>query len=171
MDEQRLEQLIQRHGREVLAYARRRADATTAEDVTAEVFVVAWRRGVDVPEDGTLLWLYGVARRLLANERRAARRREGLTAVLEGLRHDDGGLPSFGDSDLMEALRGLKRDDRELLLLTAWEGLSAAEAAMVVGCSTRAAHTRLHRARRRLQAALDGLYHADVSMAEKGITS
>jgi RNA polymerase sigma-70 factor (ECF subfamily) len=56
-------------------------------------------------------------------------------------------------------------------MLTAWEGLTTAEAAAVVGCSTRAAHTRLHRARGRFQAALDRPHRADAPIVEKRITS
>jgi RNA polymerase sigma-70 factor (ECF subfamily) len=171
VDERGLEGLIQRHGRDVLAYARRRSDATTAEDVTAEVFVVAWRRSPDIPEGGELPWLYGVARRVLANERRAARRRDGLVSVLRGLRGEAAPPPGFDDSGVLEALGTLKRGDQELLMLTAWEGLTTAEAAVVVGCSTRAAHTRLHRARGRLQTALDRPHRADAPIVEKGITS
>jgi RNA polymerase sigma-70 factor (ECF subfamily) len=49
-----------------------------------------------------------------------------------------------------EALRALRPRDREVLLLTAWDGLNASEAAAVLGCSPTAYRIRLHRARRRL---------------------
>lgn len=78
MGSPRLEALFRDHGRDVLAYALRRADPATAEDVVAEVFAVAWRRVERVPEDEPVLWLFAVARRVLANERRAARRRGAL---------------------------------------------------------------------------------------------
>ena len=73
--EQRYRHLFDRHGREVFAYCRRRADPDTAADCAAETFLVAWRRLDDVPDgDPALGWLYGVARRVLANEHRRNRR-------------------------------------------------------------------------------------------------
>jgi DNA-directed RNA polymerase specialized sigma24 family protein len=66
-----IEDLYDRHAGDVLAYARRRTDPGTAEEIVVDVFVVAWKRSADVPETEPVLWLYGVARRLLANARRA----------------------------------------------------------------------------------------------------
>jgi RNA polymerase sigma-70 factor (ECF subfamily) len=148
---QRLEELYRDHGRDVLAYALRRADRATAEDVAAEVFVVAWRRADRVPAQDPLPWLYGVARRLLANERRAARRRGALTFALRGLRRLERPEPH---GEVVAALAALRAADREVLMLTAWEGLDARQAAAVLGCTPQAVHTRLHRARGRLEAEL-----------------
>src|SRR3954447_15329981 len=66
--------------REILAYALRRVDRPEdAADVVAETFLVAWRRLDDLPSgDGARLWLYGVARRQLANQRRGRLRRSRL---------------------------------------------------------------------------------------------
>ena len=73
--EQRYRRLFDRHR----AYCRRRTDAATASDASAETFAVAWRRLEDVPDgDAALGWLYGTARRVLANEFRSSRRRRGL---------------------------------------------------------------------------------------------
>jgi len=73
--DQRYCSLFDRHHREVYAYCRRRTDAETAADCLAETFLVAWRRLDDVPDgDAALGWLYGVARRVLANEFRRTRR-------------------------------------------------------------------------------------------------
>jgi RNA polymerase sigma-70 factor, ECF subfamily len=58
------------------------------------------------------------------------------------------------DPLVAEALAALNERDREALLLTAWEGLSAQEAARVLGCSTQAFWVRTHRARKRLAEAL-----------------
>jgi sigma-70-like protein len=74
--------LFREHGADVLAYALRRTDAGTAEDVVAEVFLTAWRRADRVPESEPVLWLYAVARRVLANQGRTARRRQALLDVL-----------------------------------------------------------------------------------------
>src|SRR5262245_19625673 len=71
--EERFRAAYQRHAPAVWRYlARRLGDDDLAEDLTSEVFVVAWRRRHDAPAD-SLPWLYGVARRVLANDRRAAR--------------------------------------------------------------------------------------------------
>jgi RNA polymerase sigma-70 factor (ECF subfamily) len=96
-----------------------------------------------------LPWLYGIARRVLANEQRAANRRLALiTRMAAQPAPPDGSAAP--DRDILEALAALREIDREALLLTAWEGLSAREAATVVGCSATAFAVRLHRARRRL---------------------
>jgi RNA polymerase sigma-70 factor, ECF subfamily len=150
------ERLFAQHARDVMAYALRRADAATAEEVVAEVFAVAWRRWERVPEVEPVLWLYGVARRVLANERRAARRRAALSAALGTLAHGRASDPPAAqlDSSFVAALAALRPADREVLMLTAWEGLDAAQAAVVLGCRPQAVHTRLHRARGRLAAEL-----------------
>jgi RNA polymerase sigma-70 factor (ECF subfamily) len=147
--------LFLQHSADVLAYALRRTDAASAEDVVAEVFLIAWRRADRVPHTEPVLWLYSVARRVLANQRRAARRRDALVALLGPLARRHAAEPEPAGSPLTEALARLRPDDRELLMLTAWEGLDAGDAAVVLGCTTQAVHTRLHRARGRLQAELD----------------
>src|SRR5258708_23734219 len=76
--------LYQRHHEAVLRYALRRTDPETARDVAAETFLVAWRRLDVVPADDRQAgpWLYGVARRVLANAERSRRRAENLTTRL-----------------------------------------------------------------------------------------
>jgi RNA polymerase sigma-70 factor (ECF subfamily) len=146
--------LFRSHGRDVLAYALRRTDRATAEEIVSDVFLVAMRRLQRIPDDEPVLWLYGVARRLLANERRAARRRSALGDALRDV--SPGELPAApSGSPVLEALATLRPEDRELLMLIAWEGLTPAQAARVLGCSAPALHTRLHRARKRLSPALD----------------
>jgi RNA polymerase sigma-70 factor, ECF subfamily len=156
-DHDAFERLFHAHLPAVRAYARRRIDATTAEDVVAETFVVCWRRLDDVPDD-PLPWLLGVARRCLANRRRADDRRSALAeragAQLPGATSRDV-AEAVGERDRM--LRGfatLSPNDREVLALIAWEGLDVAGAARVLGCSTTALKVRLHRARHRLGRAL-----------------
>lgn len=118
----------------------------------AETFLVAWRRLDQVPEHA-LPWLLAVARRTLANNRRSSRRRERLT---ERLRVELGKVQVVPvEPRLLDALHTLSVDDREVLLLVAWDGLSTAEAADVLGCSATACRIRLHRARKRLAAALE----------------
>ncbi|BCJ73519.1 hypothetical protein CS0771_30630 [Catellatospora sp. IY07-71] len=139
----------------ILAYALRRAPTPDdAADVVAETFLTAWRRLDDVPEGSDArLWLYGVARLVLANQQRARRRRERLgerlqsdAARAEVVRpHDDAAVPD----GVRAAFGRLRPDDREILTLVAVEGLTAVEAAQVLGCSGVAVRVRLHRARAR----------------------
>jgi RNA polymerase sigma factor (sigma-70 family) len=158
-DEERFARLYGDHGRDVLAYAlRRAAGPEDAADVVAETFLTAWRRLPDVPPGPEArLWLYGVARRILANQRRGERRRLRLG---ERLRDDLSALAvpgqpaSAGDSALLLALARLDEEDRELLLLVGWEELAPAQAARVIGASAVAVRSRLHRARRRLRTAM-----------------
>jgi RNA polymerase sigma factor (sigma-70 family) len=147
--------LFREFGADVLAYALRRSDAGSAEDVVAEVFLIAWRRADRVPETEPVLWLYAVARRVLANQRRAARRHDALVSVLRPFAGRHGAAPQAGGSALAVAMGRLRPDDREVLMLTAWEGLDASQAAAVLGCTPQAVHTRLHRARARLRAQLN----------------
>jgi RNA polymerase sigma-70 factor (ECF subfamily) len=127
----RVDALFREHGADVLAYALRRTDAGSAEDVVAEVFLTAWRRADRVPDREPVLWLYAVARRVLANQRRATRRREALVDVLGTLTRRHSAAPEPGGSPLTAALGRLRPDDREVLMLIAWEGLDAKQAATV----------------------------------------
>ena len=151
---ERFERVFDEHFRSVSAYALRRASHADAEEVVAETFLVAWRRVDEVPRDPKP-WLLGIARRVLANQRRAAGRRETLRARVAGERQHD--LEPGRRPPVIEALAGLSKNDRELLLLVAWDGLSTREAAVVLGCSTTAAKVRVHRARHRLRAQLETL--------------
>ncbi|SNR26466.1 RNA polymerase sigma factor [Actinomadura mexicana] len=143
----------------ILGYAlRRTSDPQDAADVLAETFLTAWRRLDDVPPgDQARLWLYGVARRVLANHHRGERRRSALAADLGSrLRDGPAGEDASGDglTDVGTAFRGLPESDRELLALVGWEGLGNGEIATVLGCSRNAVRIRLHRARRRFARAL-----------------
>jgi RNA polymerase sigma factor (sigma-70 family) len=139
----------------VLAYALRRAPRDQAEDVVAETFAIAWRR-FDVVPDDPVVWLYATARRVLANTRRAGRRRDQLVARLAaGLPPVPMQEPDPGDRVneavlMREALARLGGKDREALMLVGWEGLSNERAASVIGVSSQVFSLRLHRARRRL---------------------
>ena len=146
----RLEGLFVSHAAAVRAYARRRVDAATADDTVAEVFAIAWRR-LDAVPDEPLPWLLGCARRVIGHQHRRAARD---SALLGRLMSVAGGSNSY-DGELAWALSTLSERDRELLLLIAWEGLQAAEAAEVLGCSRNAVAVRLHRARKRLATALN----------------
>jgi RNA polymerase sigma factor (sigma-70 family) len=150
----RFDELYAAHHQQVLGYLLRRTESTDdAADVFAETFLAAWRRLDDLPDgQQARMWLYGTARRTLANHRRGERRR---TALAERLRADLAGShqpPEYtGElAEISAAFRGLPERDRELLALVAWEGLDPGQIAIVLGCSRNAARIRLHRARRRL---------------------
>jgi len=145
----------------VLAFTvRRLPDRATAEDAASETFAVAWRRREFIPEE-PLPWLYGIALRVVANQRRSGRRRRRLGDRLEG----EAGLwaPAPEPVDALhrrDAFGRLSEDEREVLRLVAWDGLDTREGASVLGCSTAAFRVRLHRARRKLAKHLEATGHS-----------
>jgi len=138
----------------VLAYALCRADRDLALDATGETFLVAWRRFGDMPDE-PLPWLMGVARRVLAGQRRANGRRAALVTRLaaqpaQPTGHDPAEQVAAG-SHIDAALARLGERDREILTLLAWDGLTPGQAAESLGCSKATFAVRLHRARRRME--------------------
>ena len=154
--EETYRRLYASHFDAVLGYALRRTDrAEDAADVAAETFLVAWRRQAHVPVgDETRPWLYGVARRVLANHRRGDRRR---TALGDRLRKELAtAVPDSSDdvvqaADVVAAMRRLSGRDQEVLELHLWEGLEPREIAEVLGLTTVVVRPRLSRARARLR--------------------
>ncbi len=162
--EERFTALYRAHYGSVLRYACRRTDPDTARDVAAEVFLVVWRRLSALPADPAEVqpWLYGVARRTLANSDRSRRRAKHLYARLITRGAADWQLPDPADAvaergRLRQALASLRQADQEALRLVGWEELDLAGAAVAMGCSRSAMAVRLHRARRRLASALRAL--------------
>ena len=147
MDREAFERLYREHCSAVRAYVRRRQTGDEVDEALAEVWLVAWRRRRVMPAE-PLPWLYGTARRVLANQRRGRTRRLALAARLTPAVPEP---PALADGELGAALARLGPADREALLLTAWEGLDATAAAQVMGCSVPAFQSRLRRARQRLQ--------------------
>lgn len=157
----RFRELYTRHFDALLVYALRRVSRPEdAADVVADTFLVAWRRRSHLPGgDDAKLWLYGVARNLLANQRRGDRRRDRLgEALRERLAATQSlwSVPDLasdvaGEVTVRDALARLGELDREVLMLTAWEGLEPREIAEVLGTSAQAVRTRLSRARGRLR--------------------
>ena len=158
--ESRFDTLFDEHARAVLAYCRRRTSEADAHDALSEVFTVVWRRLDDLPGGEVRPWLYGVARRVLANQRRSAGRRLRLVDKV-GIHRpatvpaaESESLRRVEDQAVVDAVALLPEADREVLTLIAWEGLSRAEAAQVVGCSPEAAKKRYQRALERLKGEL-----------------
>lgn len=148
------------HHAAICRYVARRlgpAGDDEVRDVAAEVFTTAWRRRAVVPPE-PLPWLYGVARRVLANERRGSQRRQRLADRLFAHPPDQVAAPVDADRPVvLDALDRLSPADREVLALAAWEELGPADIAVVLRCSRSAASMRLHRARERLREAMSAL--------------
>lgn len=149
--------MYEAHYGAVSAYARRRAaNPADAQDAVAETFTIAWRRLEELPEpEAVLPWLYGVARRVMANQRRGNQRRVDLLTRLRG--HGPGTVEFEGrlDADeerrtVLSALARLREGDQELLRLAVWEELPHRDVAQILGCSESSVAVRLHRARDRL---------------------
>ena len=172
----RFEALFSAHQRAVLAYATRRSETfVDAEDAAAETFAIAWRKLAAIPHE-PLPWLYAVARRVLANQRRGNGRRQRLAALL---RVDDVPTPVRVGEDLggpvFEALASLSAADQEILRLVAWEDLRNQQIAEVLGITANAVAIRLHRARARFTDALartsgeDDLKYPDPGRTSSGV--
>ena len=153
----RFEAVFRAHHPVVSGYALRRTDPATAEEVVADTFLVCWRRLEEVPKDA-VPWLFGVARRCLANRRREAERAVALgkrVGGAQGAQVSRDPADIVGDRDVIRiAFAQLSETDREVLRLVAWEGLNDAAAARAAGCLHATFAVRLYRARRRLAARL-----------------
>ena len=141
--------------RMLLAYARRRVDEQTADEVVADTFLVAWRRCDEVPEGYERAWLFGVARNTILTAVRSASRLNRLRGRIRSATP-----PAWADSPpevtdragaLLPALQSLREADREILMLVAWEEMSHAEIGKAMGISPNAVAIRVHRARKRLK--------------------
>ena len=155
--------MVDAHALDVRRYLYRRLvgvpdPASTADELTADVLVVAWRRRADIPAGAELPWLYAVARRVLANYRR--RPQDVLVADLGDLDAIDEADPAEIASDnaaLADAWRSLSPRDREVLRLVAWEGLTGSQLATALGLSEGGAAAALSRARSRFEESLAGV--------------
>lgn len=157
--EQRFCRLFEATYPAVARYARHRGlSGHDADDLAAATYEVAWRRLDAVPGgEEALPWLFAVALNHLRNHRRKLARERSL---LQRLPAPEPVPPTaeagaFSWQDIRRALDTLSVDDRELVLLVAWDGLSPARAARVLGLTPVATRSRLHRARARLAQSLD----------------
>jgi len=155
---QRFEALYTAHYHLIAGYVLRRVAAHEADDVIAQIFMVAWRRfdHVPAPPDDRP-WLFGVARNSVADQRRSERRRHLLRARLAWDVMNDGSLalPAEPSGEpVRAAMNALRPADREALELVLWDELSHAEAASVLGCSTNAFELRYRRARAAIREAV-----------------
>lgn len=148
---------FQDHFEDIWRFAHRRTSSSAdADDIAAETFAVAWRRRHDWPNDGVRPWLFGVARNVLLNHSRTVQRQSRLRIRLaqstsSPVQSDPAELD---DGSLWRALSALSTEDRELLIMRAWDGLAVTEMAVIFGCTANAVSLRLHKARNRLAAEL-----------------
>lgn len=152
----RFDALFREHYSAVWSYARRRVPPEAVDDIVSDTFLVAWRRLDDVPETA-LPWLLRVARNVVGTEWRGAARRERLWLKAQSA-HVDGYDPDefeLAGGPVLSALARLSEHDREALTLVAWDGLTPAQAAAVLGMPSDRFRQRLRRAGRRLRVQLD----------------
>ncbi len=146
------ERLFDEHALAVHRYVRRRAQSADVDDVVADVFLVAWQRLDTIPPDFPQAWLFRTAWNVLAN-----RRRKFVELPFEQLPDDprDGDIADVvvENLTLRRGWQALGARDREVLRLSAWDGLNGAELAAVLGISVSGAGVALSRARARFEAA------------------
>lgn len=159
-NERWFEHLFERHRALLLAYCTRRVGPSNAQDAVSEVFSVAWRRRQDIPAGAAELpWLYGVARNVVSRHWRSAHRTRRIVEKAGSMRQRNEPeletivVERFEHAAVREALAALRPNDREVLMLSAWEGLSHREIAQAMDCSLAAIDKRLVRAKKRLAAA------------------
>ena len=154
-------EVARRHEVAVHGYLARRAGGQAADDLLAEVWLRAFaaREGYDTAYGDAGPWLYGIARNVLREHRRACN--GDVPAAIGETRIDpwdgiDDRLDAAGRAKaVVAAVRALPAAEREVLLLVAWEQLSPAEAAQVLGLPQGTVRSRLHRARARLRLVLN----------------
>jgi GDPmannose 4,6-dehydratase len=143
------------HRADIAAYVRRRVGEADVGDIVAQVFSVAWRHFATVPAaPGDRLWLFGVARRMVADHRRTTLRRLRLFQRLAGAASGTPVPPErFGlvEARVKAALKELRPAEREVLRLVVWEELSHAGSASLLGCTPNAVELRYRRARARFR--------------------
>lgn len=146
----------------ILSYALRRVSGLDdAADLVAETFLVAWRRRAEMPPgvEGRL-WLYGVARLVLANHSRGEQRRHQLAGKLrlelrEHLTSHDPTGELVEVRAVREVMGRLEHTDREVLELAVWEQLAPREIAVALGLSSQVVRARLTRARTRMRVIIE----------------
>lgn len=142
--------LFDTHVDAVYRYCVRRAPLPDAEDAVNEVFTVLWRRRKSLDVENELAWLYGTARKVLANQRRSILRRIRLREKMELQPVTVGWHPAQLADRVLDALHRIPEKDREVIRLALWEDLDPSEIGRVLGCSGNAASMRLSRAYARL---------------------
>ena len=154
-DDAWFEAVYRAHATALFRYFARRGARSDAEDLTADVLAVAWRRRDDVPDGAELPWLYRTAGFVLANHQRKGRPMP-VGDVPDEVDDADPERLALQDDEVRSVLAALSPRDRRILLLNAWEGLDGAALAGVLGISRGGADAALSRARSRLREAWAG---------------
>ena len=144
----RFELLYESHVGSIYRYFTRRSAISDCEDLTAEVFTIAWRKIAEIPTEMELAWLYKTAWNVLANKRRKFVEIPIEELDIEG---DDIADVIIEDENLKNAWLRLSIRDREVLRLTAWDGLTPDQLALVLNISVSGAGAALSRARRKFE--------------------
>lgn len=142
----------------LLAYFMRRVEtAEDAADLLGEALLIIWRRADAIPadDDEARMWMFGVARNLVATHGRTGRRRSALQDKLRSqLREPVQESPSDG-LDLRVLLSQLSQTDQEVIRLIYWDGFTQKQAAQMLGMPEGTLRSRHHRARKSLRRLLD----------------
>jgi RNA polymerase sigma-70 factor (ECF subfamily) len=156
--------VFEKHHPAVHRYLARRLGADLADELAAEVFAVAFakRNRYDRSFEDARPWLFGIATRLAHRHwRREERelRAYARTGIDPAAPSHDERVAARADSAvagpvLAAALAALSRDERDVLLLHAWEELAYPEIAAALSISLGTVKSRLHRARRRVRQSL-----------------
>jgi RNA polymerase sigma factor (sigma-70 family) len=161
VDEDGFEAVFDRYAKAVYNHAFRLTGSwSVAEDVTQATFLTAWRRRTEVRlVDGSPLpWLLVTAghqarteQRTLTRWRNRLLRAPGDDTVADPADDVAGRLDDERRMrQVLEAVRGLPRAEREAVALCLWSGVSYAEAATVLGVAESSVRSRVSRARARL---------------------
>jgi RNA polymerase sigma-70 factor (ECF subfamily) len=154
-DEDRFARLVHEHSPAVGNYLRRRLyplSTSDLDDLVEETMIVVWRRLDSVPEDAELPWMLGVARNVLRNARRSKNRRSHFEATFSPPTNVASAEDSVvADTSVRDALAALNDDEREIVLLHAWDGLDTHALSVYLSISTNAAAVRLSRAQSRFR--------------------
>ena len=150
--------LYRRHLLAVRGQVRAWVSPDEVDEIVSATFVTAWRKFEQIPPAAEKAWLLGVARNHCRNRYRARRRGDALIdAIARSVPREAAemysGAPDPAElAPLLKAMRSLTADEQELLALSVWHDLTAAEIATVLDLRQGTVRVRLHRARRRLEA-------------------
>lgn len=158
VDSHRLEEALRNSSPALLAYFERRAsDRADAADMLGELMLQAWRRTSALPDEPERqrMWLFTMARHVLANHRRSARNRHALVEKVRAVLHNQGDEPDIGAAaDVRDAVRRLPEQQRELVMLVHWDRFTIVDAAELMDTNPSTARSRYAAARIALQEAL-----------------
>lgn len=157
LERQEFDQLHDAHYVRVVRFVQRRVrDVGHAEDIAADTFLVAWAKLTT--DEGAVPWLYGTARNKIKQYyHHVARDRDAEARIADEQLVASMGLGHLDRMIVREAVASLSGKQREVIMLTYWEDMSAAEVATVLDCSARSVWTALTRGRTKLRELLADL--------------